>query len=380
MRLTRTDLLCRVGGVSMVTLLAACGATSNLPEPSPLPVVEKQLGAHVTWRANAGGKTDFRFLPAEAGNRIVVAGAPADLRALDKASGNELWRVKLPADVAGGVGAGDGMIAVGTIKGQVLAYSYDGQLLWQADAPTEVIAPPLVTDNMVAVRTADGRITGYSTTDGSRKWQYVRQMPSLILRNYAPMVASRGVIVSGLAGGRMVAVRASDGTALWDVPVALPRGATELERVSDVVSAPVISGSTVCAVAYQGRVSCFNGPNGAPLWQREASSAAGVATDGKTVYIVDDAGMVSAHDLASGRSMWRQDKLAARRLSAPVVAGNAVVVADLDGVVHYLSQDDGSLLDQVKTGGKRIAGAPQQFGSTTLVQNQSGAVFALETK
>ncbi|HSC79175.1 MAG TPA: PQQ-binding-like beta-propeller repeat protein, partial [Chitinolyticbacter sp.] len=223
--------------------LAACGATSNLPEPSPRPAVADQVGAHVAWRADAGSKTDFRFLPAQAGDRLVVAGAPDRLSALDLASGAQRWQVELDGAVAGGVGASDGTVAVGTLKGKVHAFDYDGKPLWQAQAPTEVIAPPLVAGGIVAVRTADGRITGYSAADGTRKWQFQRQMPSLILRNFAPMVAERGVLFAGLAGGRMVALRLSDGTTLWDAPVAQPRGATELERVADVVSPPVVSGN-----------------------------------------------------------------------------------------------------------------------------------------
>ena len=40
--------------------------------------------------------------------------------------------------------------------------------------------------------------------------------------------------------------------------MALPRGATELERVADVMGNPVVDERQVCAVAYQGRVACFD--------------------------------------------------------------------------------------------------------------------------
>ncbi|WP_255990512.1 outer membrane protein assembly factor BamB [Chitinolyticbacter albus] len=360
--------------------LAACGATSNLPEPSPRPTVADQVGAHVSWRADAGSKTDFRFLPAQAGDRLVVAGAPDQLSAVDLATGARRWQVELDGEVAGGVGAGDGTVAVGTLKGKVHAFDYDGKPLWQAQASTEVIAPPLVSGSIVAVRTADGRITGYSAADGTRKWQFQRQMPSLILRNFAPMVAERGVLFAGLAGGRMVALRLSDGTTLWDAPVAQPRGATELERVADIVSPPVVSGNLVCAVAYQGRVACLNAGNGSPAWSREASSASGIAVDDKQVYLVDDLGNVSALDRASGRSMWRQDKLSARRVSAPVRLGNVVAVGDYEGYVHFLSVDDGSFVGQVSTDGSRIAAVPQRFDERAIVQTQSGGVFALGLK
>ncbi|GAA5785218.1 outer membrane protein assembly factor BamB [Chitiniphilus shinanonensis] len=360
--------------------LAACGATSNQPEPSPLPQVADQVGAQVAWRSGAGGKTDLRFLPAQAGDRLIVAGAPSSLQALDLNSGSVRWKVDLPHPVAGGVGAGEGTIAVGTLKGDLMAYNYDGQPLWQARASTEIIAPPLVAEGVVAVRTADGRITGFSAADGSRKWQYQRQMPALILRNFAPMVSDHGLLFAGMAGGRLLALKLADGVVVWDSPVAQPRGATELERVADVVAPPVLSGNLVCAVAYQGRVGCLNQNNGTPVWSREASSYSGLTVDDDQLYLVDDLGNVSALDRSSGRSMWRQDKLAARRTSAPVRIGDTVAVGDLAGYIHFLSREDGHFVGQVSTDGSRIAAVPQVIGNRVIVQTQAGNVVALSIK
>jgi len=62
---------------------------------------------------------------------------------------------------------------------------------------------------------------------------------------------------------------------LWESTVALPRGATELERVADVMGNPVLDERQVCAVAYQGRVACFDRRNGSPLWARDTPATAG---------------------------------------------------------------------------------------------------------
>ncbi|UXY14251.1 outer membrane protein assembly factor BamB [Chitiniphilus purpureus] len=358
-------------------VLVACGSTSNQPEPSPRPQVADQIGARVLWRASAGGKTDFRFLPAQAGDRLIVAGAPAQLAALDLATGAQRWQVELEQPIAGGVGAGEGTIAVGSLKGRVYAYSYDGAPLWQIQVSSEVIAPPLVGGSIVVVRTADGRITGFSAADGARKWQFQRQMPALVLRNFAPMVVNDGTVFVGMAGGRMVALRLADGSVLWDSPVAQPRGATELERIADVVAPPVLGEGLVCAVAYQGRVGCLDQRNGTPVWSREASSYAGVALDSDQLYLVDDLGHVSALDRNSGRSMWRQDKLAARRVGAPARIGEVLAVGDLEGYVHFLSREDGRFVGQLSTDGSRVAAVPQVIGERLIVQTQAGNVFAI---
>ncbi|AOY02181.1 outer membrane protein assembly factor BamB [Jeongeupia sp. USM3] len=369
-----------LASAGLVSLLAACGSVSNAPTPSPLPVVDNQAGLTTVWRASAGGKTDFRFLPALAGDRLVVAGQPDRLSALNLQNGASQWQVKLDKPVAGGVGAGEGLIAVGTLKGEVATYSYDGKPMWHAQVSSEIVSPPAIADGIVLVRTVDGKISGLSAVDGALKWQFQRQLPALILRNYAPMTLRGGIALAGLAGGRLVALGAQDGRVLWDSPVAMPKGATELERIADVVSAPEVNGNMVCAAAYQGRVSCFNVLNGTPVWSREVSSYAGVAGNNRMIAVTDADGNVLGYDRNSGRSLWKQDKLAARLVGSPAMLGNYVAVADYQGYVHLLKPDDGSLVGQLATGGDRIAAEPVVFDNKLIVQSQNGDVFALAVK
>ena len=42
--------------------------------------------------------------------------------------------------------------------------------------------------------------------------------------------------------------------------------------------------------------------------------------------------------------MWKQDKLLNRRVSGPAVQGSVVAVADAEGIVHFLSREDGSFV------------------------------------
>jgi outer membrane protein assembly factor BamB len=71
---------------------------------------------------------------------------------------------------------------------------------------------------------------------------------------------------------------------------------------------------------------------------------------------------VTAYNRESGSSAWKNDKLANRRLSAPVSFGRSVVVGDLAGYVHFLSREDGSFIGRLPTDG-RINSAPVVVGS-----------------
>jgi len=166
----------------------------------------------------------------------------------------------------------------------------------------------------------------------------------------------------------------------WETNVALPRGATELERVTDVVGLPVAAEREVCAAAYQGRIGCFDLANGNALWTRELSSTAGLALDARYVFVSDDKGAVHALDRAGGATIWKQDRLFLRRLSAPLALGREVAVGDVEGYVHFLSRESGAFVGRVATDGSPIRSLLVRLDRGFLVQTQDGNLFALSTE
>jgi outer membrane protein assembly factor BamB len=242
-----------------------------------------------------------------------------------------------------------------------------------------VLAPPIAQDGVVIARSADGRVDGLDAADGRRRWVYQRPTAvPLTVRTHAGVIASRGGVVAGFPGGRLVALAVANGTVVWEGVVAIPRGATELERVADVMSLPAIDAQRVCAVAFQGRVSCFEALAGAPLWSRDVSSAAGLALDTRYLFVTDHKDAVVALDKESGASIWKQDKMTGRRVSGPLAFNRYVVVGDYQGYVHFLSREDGSFAARIPTDGSAISVPPIALDLTSfLVQTRNGAVFAI---
>jgi outer membrane protein assembly factor BamB len=163
----------------------------------------------------------------------------------------------------------------------------------------------------------------------------------------------------------------------WEATVAVPKGATELERVTDVIGNPVVIGREVCAAAFQGRVACFDAQTGSQLWAREISSVTGVSADERYAYISDERGAVHALDRSNGRSLWTQDRLAHRQLSLPLPVGNVIAVADLEGYVHLLARDSGEFVARTATDGSAVRAAPIALAAGFLVQTQGGSLYAL---
>jgi len=339
--------------------------------------IKPSVAVKTQWQASVGGAGDYVFSPAVAAGSVYAAGYDGKLARFDAESGKQQWMVETGKKLSAGVGVGDGLVMVATRKGEVLAYDLDGKALWQARVSSEVLSAPQAAEGVVVVRAADGQIFGLDARDGKRKWVYQRALPALAIRSNAGVVVARGAVFAGYAGGKLVAISLANGVLGWEASVAQPRGATELERIADITSLPVLNGGQICAVAYQGRAACFEILNGNLAWAREMSSISGLALDQSNVYVSDARGAVHALDKSSGASIWKQDKLSYRRLSAPVVKGGYVAVADVEGYVHVLAREDGSFAGRAATDGGAVGADPQIVGQNILVQTRNGGLFSL---
>lgn len=353
---------------------------SSAPKMAPLKPFTATADVRTPWSFKVGKAREYTFAPAVVGNAVFVAEAGGTVSRLE--DGKAIWSIKAGKPISAGVGANEKLVVVATAKGDVLAFDAEnGKPLWQARVTSEVLAAPAISADGVAVRSGDNRVFLLDLTDGGRKWFYQRATPSLSLRNTAPPVFGDRFVFVGFPGGKLVALGLQNGAPIWEGAVALPKGATELDRVADIVSAPVIDGSQVCAVAFQGRVACFDlGQGGALVWARELSSASGLALDGRYLFVTDEKGAVHALDRLSGSSLWKQDKLLNRRVSGPAVKRGLVAVADGEGLVHFLSREDGSFAARVKTDGTPVKTPVQTIGTSFLVQTAGGSVSAIEAQ
>ncbi|MDP3677902.1 MAG: outer membrane protein assembly factor BamB, partial [Methylotenera sp.] len=233
----------------------------------------------------------------------------------------------------------------------------------------------------VIVRTGDSRIYGINANDGSRKWVYDRTSPALTLRSSAGVVVDSGAVYAGFAGGKLAAIRADNGKILWEASVAQPKGVTEIERIADITSLPVVDGPLVYAVAYQGRIAAVDRSTGRVVWNRDISSLSGLSAEDARIFVSHAVGSVYALDYTTGKTFWRQGALKNRQLTAPVPMGSLIAVGDIEGNIHFLSREDGAFAARVKTNNSAIL--PQMTlvnSNTVLAQSRDGGVYAIQVK
>ena len=362
-------------------LLAGCASwfeSSSAAKPTPLAAIKPIQALNVKWSLSQAASGNA-FSPVYANGNVVSADASGRIRTVDALSGHVSTEVSLKRELSTGVAVAGDAVIVGTQDGNLLAVERSsGKTLWEQTLTSVALEAPQVAAGMVVVRSNDGRLTGFSLADGKQQWSVAHAQPQLLVRNTGSMQAvGNEAVMVGLPGGKLDIISPANGNTLWEGVVANPRGATELERITDITSRPVYDGGQVCSVAYQGRVACFDAKTGSLMWARELSSSRGVALDAGKLYVTAEDGSVWAYDRTTGRNLWKTDALKFRNVSGPAMLGRFVLVIDGEGYGHLLSNENGSLVGRVKLGSEGTVAQPVSLGSSALVQGQNGRLSLL---
>lgn len=374
----------RVAAVMLLAMLAGCstisdwfGSKKDEQVPAELTDFQPRAQFEVRWHESIGDMGDSTLTPALTHDAVYAANAEGEVYRLQRADGKQVWRVDVGFTITGGVGVGDGLVLIGGDKGEIAAYGEDGKLRWKSTVSSEVLSAPQAANGMVLVRTGDGRVAGLSEADGKQQWLYERATPALVVRSHAGVAISHGLAYAGFAAGKLAAITIANGNVRWETSISQPRGTTELERISDITSLPVVDDQQVCAVSFQGRVGCFDAAQGSALWNRDLSSDTGLAIYRKNIYVSDADGVVHALDKNSGSSLWKNGQLQWRKTSAPAPLDKFVVVGDFEGYLHALSSDDGSFMARIDTDGSPIVSQPLEMDDGLLVQTKDGGLYSV---
>jgi outer membrane protein assembly factor BamB len=378
-----------VFAVAMLALVTACDSnkksTKKVDEPAKLTELKSPtIKVQRVWGASVGGggkKMRLGLGIASANERLYAAGFDGDVAAFDLKNGKQVWRTKTKLELTGGTGAGADLIAVGSAKGVVVALSAsDGKELWRSEVHGEILSAPAVGAHDVVVRTVDGKLRALSATDGKELWSTEQQIPKLTLRGVASPVIAREMVISGFDNGRVLAVSLADGATVWDSPVSPSHGRTELDRLNDIDAAVRVEGDDVFVAGFQGRAAMLALESGQIWWTKDVSSYRGVAVDDDQMYLSTSTGEVVALKRRTGTELWRDTTLKFRSLSAPAVVGDYVVVADLDGYVHWFDRATGTLAGRAKTAGERVTNPPLVIADTLYLIDDDGDISALRAQ
>ena len=219
-----------------------------------------------------------------------------------------------------------------------------------------------------------------SLADGSIQWTISRRIPALSLTGNSPPLIDGSRLIVGFDDGKLTAFDRSNGQTIWETVISHATGRTEIERLVDIDGQFLLKDGIVYVSTYQGRLSAVQAIDGNVIWSRKFSSYQSIIADEDALYITGDFSHLWAIDRRTGSAFWKQEALHARKITAPQLLGNKIVVADLEGYVHWFDKSDGSLRGRIRSSESSHVAQPLSWQNNAVVFDSEGRLSLISAK
>jgi outer membrane protein assembly factor BamB len=362
-------------------LLVACASdTDNTEPPAALTDIVDPQPLILNWQLEtqaAPNKASYRLRPLLVGDLVYSIDTDGTIVCVDVAKGTILWRFKTGLSAITGIGGNQEMLVVTSRDGDVAAYSNsypEPEQLWQIRIDSEIRATPVVDGNQLFLRSVDGKLRSLATAEGSQQWLVSRRVPVLSLTGNSEPLAAGQLVFAGFDDGKLLAIDRANGEIRWESTISVPGGRTEVERLVDLDGRFVLRDGIIYVSSFQGRLAAVQAVSGDLLWSREFSSFQSIAVGEDAIYLSADNSHLWAIDRRTGSALWKQDVLNARRITAPSIIGDHVVVADIYGLLHWFNRQDGKLVGRIRVGRSTSYVQPITWRQAVLTLDKYGVL------
>jgi outer membrane protein assembly factor BamB len=394
-------------------LLSSCTTVSNWfydeeeLETRRLMPIEIQFTATENWSVDLGagiGAFYSKLKPAVAYDKVFAANRQGEVNAYEQATGKKIWSKDfavydnegltsgisnlwsngLSAKIAGGISVAYETVFFGTENGEVVALDANtGEQKWITTVKGEVLAAPAIDAGIVLINTGSGYIFALNADNGEEVWSAESDVPPLSLRGVSSPAAVNGGAIIGTATGKLAVHILETGQTAWEQVISAATGVTELERIVDIDSEPLVAGGNVYVISYDGTLAAVELRTGRVIWKREYKSFRRMSLSGSTLYLVDVNSNVYALDSRNGVELWSQGALKQRLLTGVTPIGNYLVAGDKYGFLHWFDQTDGKIVSRLEVGNddedEGIYHAPVVDGNILYTQTRDGKLVAIQT-
>lgn len=368
-------------------LLVSCGGDKdNTEPPAELTAIEYNIPLQLNWSLDtraAKNRASYRLRPLLIDDRVYSIDTGGTVVCVDLVTGRRLWKFDTELTPIAGLGGNDQILIATSADGDIVAYQEsDDELvkLWGIRVESEIRAIPVVDNDQVFVRSVDGKLRSLAVADGAEQWVVSRRVPALSLTgNSEPLVAGP-LVFAGFDDGKVIAYERVSGQTRWESTITAPSGRTEIERLVDVDGRFVLSNGVIYVASFQGRLAALQAVSGDLLWSREFSSYQPIAFDDDALYLSADDDHLWSIDRRTGTAFWKQDVLHARKITAPAVIGDNLVVADLDGYLHWFSKSEGTLLSRIRTSYTRNYVQPITWQDSVITLDKLGLLASVSIR
>jgi outer membrane protein assembly factor BamB len=357
----------------------------------------------VAWRRSFGHGSDAHVHvmapPVAADGKIFVMDAGAVVSAHDAHTGAQVWRVDLRPKskrerdaFGGGLAYAGGKLYVASgyrLVAEVDAASGHVDWLTRTDAP--IHDAPTVADGRVYTIDVDDEMLTFNASTGAPDWTYqALTEPARMLVASSPAV-SNDTVVASFASGELVALRADNGTELWNNPLSRTTRTNALSEIRDIAGRPVIYKGDVFAVSHADVMAATDLRTGALRWQIPVSAYTSPWAAGDVVFVVDDSGQVICASRDSGQLYWLTDlnappplnrhgkrpKFLRSAWSSPILANGRLITVSDHGEAVAIDAKTGQVVARLKIGDDALIG-PIAVDGMLYVATQKADLIAIQ--
>jgi len=327
--------------------LLACACAPNDSAAPPLHAGEGQaardLGT-VTLSRSITVPDNFIMRPDEAAGvtadpvrHVIYTGSrEGTMLALDPESGEVVWERDLAGPVASKpvvaeIAAGESVLLVGTDNGMLFAFDPDTKTeRWRYATDGRIRNPAVVLEGVVYFVNSRDQVFALDVRTGTWRWQYEQELQTdftvyghgglTIVPATDPSAPESASVLACFDNGKVVALSAGAGEALWIASVAPPGGGNFVD--CDATPLPDFTRGLLFVSGQSTGVHALSILDGTPVWNFPMRGAGTVVdAPGGALAVASSLEGVFALD-RDGRLLWRR-QLDPGSLSVPVVVGMA---------------------------------------------------------
>ena len=305
----------------------------------------------------------------------------SNLRIFDATSGGLRDVLPLESDrIMSGVTVGYNSYIYSDNEGSLYVHNLNsGELKWKKELRDIVISKALITPKNLFVQTSSDVLYAFDLQSGEQVWSKKAQAPLLSIRGTSSPIFFEGLIFANFSNGRLAAIRATDGIQLWEKPISVIKGSTELEKLMDSDSPAIAFNDIVFAANYNGSLTRFNIRGGEKVFSVDLSTSKPFILYRDTIIAVNSDDEIIAFDAINGSESWKNSKYKFRRITAPALYDDYVYFGDVEGYLHKVDPATGEIVGLQATNLKSVSQI-EAFANKLIVQDSAGSVSAFELK
>tara|TARA_B100000035_G_C21037096_1_gene571653 strand:+ start:6613 stop:7902 length:1290 start_codon:yes stop_codon:yes gene_type:complete len=352
----------------------------SLTEPKKISNFQQTKSTEIIWKSKLEGnlehtttyllqKKDMLFAISSSGN----------LTAFNSEDGLVKWTKNFNVQVSSGLSGNDSIVVFTSQDGYIYCVDFEGKLLWKAFFG-RILSPPLVLKELLVLRRDDNLFASFDTLEGNIVWKYQAPSASLTLNSQGKMIFSDGVVYSGLPNAKLIALEATSGLLIWEATISRPKGTSDIDKLNDITSQPVIDNSLIFTVSMNGDVACLDRKTSEILWTRPLSSFVGITDHLDEVLVVHQTDSIYSLNKLTGKSNWRNGNLKGRSLTTGIIVDDYFITGDFEGYIHTIDVNTGSLVGRLflESKTKILNNLLKNLDNSFYTVNTEGMIYKLK--